>query len=155
MRPLMSLPRQMVSREFESLNSSDSRIWRRLISSRRDIGDFDSHRGLAGNALDQNRLGLQAQAQIFGERGDAAVLDAGLGFEFEGGDHRAGVDLHYIAVHVELFELGLDAAGDLFELEGIVRIAAGDFVEQIGGGQPVFRMLGNFGNRRETLGATS
>jgi hypothetical protein len=33
--------------------------------------------------------------KVFGQRGDAAVLDAGFGLELEGGHHRAGVDLHH------------------------------------------------------------
>ena len=57
------------------------------------------------------------------EVGDAAVLDAGFGLELESGDHRAGVDLHHVAQHVELFELRLDAAGGFFQLLLVVRIA--------------------------------
>ena len=87
------------------------------------VGHFDAHGGLAGNALDQDRFGLQAQAQIFGEGGDAAVLDAGLGLELEGGDHRAGVDLHHVAQHVELFELRLDARGGVLEFLLVVGAA--------------------------------
>ena len=105
MRPLMSLPSDIVSGDGELRNSSDSRIWRRLMTSRLRVRNFDADRRLAGNALDQNRFGLQAEAQIFGERGDAAVLDAGFGLELEGGDDGTGIDLHHRAEHVELFEL--------------------------------------------------
>ena len=48
MRPLMSLPRHMVRRECESMNSSDSRIWRRLITSRRVFGTSMPTVGLPG-----------------------------------------------------------------------------------------------------------
>ena len=99
------------------------------------VGDFDADGGLAGDALDQDGFGLQAQAQILGEGGDAAVLDAGFGLELEGGDHRAGIDLDHVAEHVELFELGLDAAGGVLQFLLVVGIAAGHFVEQIGGRQ--------------------
>ena len=53
--------------------------------------------GLPGDALDQDRFGLQAEAQILGERGDAAVLDAGFRLELERGDDRAGIDLDHRA----------------------------------------------------------
>ena len=108
-RPLMSLPSGMVRREADCANSSLSSIWRSAITSRLGIGHLDAHGRLAGNALDENGFGLQAEAQIFGQVGDAAVFDAGFGLEFEGGDHRAGVDLHHVSKHVELFELGFDA----------------------------------------------
>src|SRR5580693_1310343 len=48
MRPLMSLPRQMDMREFESPNSSDSKICRRLINSRRELGTSIPTVGLPG-----------------------------------------------------------------------------------------------------------
>ncbi len=73
------------------------------------VRNLDAHRRLAGNALDQDRFRLQAQAQIFREIRDAAVFDAGVGLEFERRDHRARIDLHHVAEHVELFELRLDA----------------------------------------------
>ena len=53
------------------------------------VGHFDADRRFAGNALDQDRFGAQRQAQIVGQPGDAAVLDARFGLEFVGGDHRA------------------------------------------------------------------
>ena len=109
MRPLMSLPIEMVSRDCACVNSSDSSICRSAITSRLRVRHLDAHGRLAGNALDQNGFGLQAQAQIFGQRGDAAVFDAGLGLEFESGHHRTGIDLHHRAQHVELFELRFDA----------------------------------------------
>ena len=68
MRPLMSLPSEIVSGDGESRNSSDSRIWRRLMTSRLRVRHFDADRRLAGNALDQDRFGLQAEAEIFGQR---------------------------------------------------------------------------------------
>ena len=49
------------------------------------VRHFDAHGGLARNPLDQNRFRLQAQAQVFGERRDAAVLDARFGLELEPG----------------------------------------------------------------------
>ena len=63
--------------------------------------------------------------EILGEGGDAAVLDAGLGFEFEGGDHGAGVDLHHVAVHGEFFEFRLDARGGVLQFLGVVGAARG------------------------------
>ena len=57
------------------------------------VRHLDADRGLAGHALDEDALGAQRQAEIVGEAGDAAVLDAGFGLELEGRDHRAGIDL--------------------------------------------------------------
>ena len=78
MRPLMSLPRQMVicEAEFDELLRLQNLAQADHFAPR--VGHFDADRRLAGNALDQNRFGLQAQAQIFVQRGDAAVLDARL-----------------------------------------------------------------------------
>ncbi len=115
------------------------------------IGNLDTDSRLAGNALDQNRFGLQTQAQVFGEGYDATVLDARFRLELEGRDHRAGVDLYHRAMHIELFELGFDSSRDFLQFEGVVSIAAWNFVEQIGGRQPVFRMLGHFRCKRLSL----
>ena len=38
------------------------------------VGHLDADRGLAGDALDEDRLGLQAEAEVFGQRGDAAIF---------------------------------------------------------------------------------
>ncbi len=89
MRPLMSLPSGMVSGEAEFWNSSDSRIWRRLMTSRRLFGTSMPTVGLPGNALDQDGLGLQSEAQVLGKGRDAAVLDARFRLEFERGHDRA------------------------------------------------------------------
>src|ERR1019366_1422137 len=75
------------------------------------IGHLNAYGGLARDALDQNGLGMQAEAEVFAEADNPGVLDAGFGLELEGGDHGPGVDLHHVAEHVELFEFGLDAAG--------------------------------------------
>ena len=68
-------------------------------------------------------------------------LMPGFRLEFEGGDHRAGIDLHHVAEHVELFELGLDLHGDVLELERIVRALGRRLVQQIGGRNVVFGMF--------------
>ena len=49
-------------------------ICRRLIISRRELGTSMPTRGLAGDALDQDRLGLQSQAQVLAQRRDAAYF---------------------------------------------------------------------------------
>ena len=40
------------------------------------VRHFNANGGFAGQAFDQNRFGLQAEAKIFHERGDAAVFHA-------------------------------------------------------------------------------
>src|SRR5260370_6203568 len=54
-------------------------------------------------------------------------------------------------MHAELLELGLDAAGDFLQFDGIVGVASGNFVEQFGGGQAVFGMLRDFGSNGPPL----
>ena len=137
MRPLISLPSAMVILEgasvkfcrFENLAEADHFA--------ACVGNFDTDGGLAGQALDQHRFGLQTQAQIFRQRGDAAVFDARFGFVFEGGDDRAGVDLHHRTAHVELFELRFDSAGDFFQFLAVVAVTGRRLVQQIRRGQPV------------------
>ncbi len=99
------------------------------------VGDFDAHGGLAGNALDENGLGLQAEAQILAESGDAGDFYAGIGLELKRGDDRTGVDLDHAAEDVELFQFGFDSSSDLFEFEAVVAFPLGRLVEQSRGGQ--------------------
>ena len=80
------------------------------------VGDFDAHGGFAGNAFDQDRFGLQGEAEIVAQTGDAAVFDAGFGLEFESGDDRAGIDLRDVAGDIELRALLFDGAGAFFQL---------------------------------------
>ena len=58
-----------------------------------EIRDLDADRRLAGDAVDEHGLGLHREAQIVGEAGDLAVLDARVGLELVGRDHRSGMDL--------------------------------------------------------------
>ena len=88
------------------------------------VRHFDADRGFAGNALDQDRFRLQRQAQVFRQADDAAVFDARFGLEFEGGDHRAGIDLRHAPLHVELQALLLDRAGSRLQLVFIQFLAA-------------------------------
>ena len=56
------------------------------------------------------------EAEIVAEADDAAVLDAGFGFEFEGGDDGAGVDLRDLAVDFEFRVLRGQNLGDNLQL---------------------------------------
>ena len=69
-----------------------------------------------GNALDQDRFGLQREAQIVRKAGDAAVFDAGFGLEFVGGDDRTRIDLRHVAADVEFLALLLDGVGAFLQL---------------------------------------
>ena len=53
------------------------------------IRNLDADRRLAGDAIDQHRLGLHRQAEIVGEAGDLAVLHPGVRLELVGRDDRA------------------------------------------------------------------
>ena len=91
------------------------------------IRHLDADSRLAGHALDQDALGAQRQAEIVAQAGDAAVLDAGFGLELEGGDHRAGIDLHHRAAHVELAALFLQHLRQVLQLllvDGAVLVGA-------------------------------
>src|SRR5258708_11026484 len=72
------------------------------------VGNFDADSGFAGDALDQNGLGLESQTKVVGESGDAAVLYAGLGLEFKRGDDRAGIDLRDAPADIELLAFLFD-----------------------------------------------
>ena len=69
------------------------------------VGNLDADGGLAGNAIDQHRLGLHRQAEVVGEAGDLAVFHAGVGLELVGRDDRTRVDLHDRAFDRELAAL--------------------------------------------------
>ena len=67
------------------------------------------------------------EAEIVGEAGDAAVLDAGFRAELEGGDDGAGIDLNDLAVDVELrafFDEGLRGGAQLVFADGGGIVAA-------------------------------
>jgi hypothetical protein len=67
---------------------------------------------IAGDAVDEDRLGLHREAEVVGEAGDLAVLHAGVGLELERGDDRARMDLGDLPLDRELaaFLLELCAA---------------------------------------------
>ena len=88
------------------------------------VRDFDSHRRFAGNALDQDRLGAQRQAKVFGQARDPAVFDSRLGLEFESGDHRPGIDLRDVAADIEFRALLFDRARAFLQLALVHLLAA-------------------------------
>src|SRR5271163_5092071 len=102
-----------------------------------DVGNFDAYRGFAGDAFDQDGFGLERQAEIVAQVGDAAVFDAGFGLEFESGDDRAGIDLGDVAADVEFHALGFDGAGAFFQFALVHFFAALGIGEQRGRGQLV------------------
>ncbi len=93
MSPLAVLPRASVSGELDCLN------WAALL-----VGDLDADGLLAQDALDAHVLGLDHQRQVLGEVGDVLDLDADIGDEFEGGDHRPGSVFGDLAVDLELLQ---------------------------------------------------
>src|SRR5579875_1424631 len=105
------------------------------------VWHFDTDRGFTRQALDQYRFGLQAEAEIFGQRGDTRVFHARFRLVFESRNHRAGVDLYHRAAHVEFFELRFDAAGDFLQFGAVVSASGRNFVQQGRGGQLVELLL--------------
>ena len=98
------------------------------------IRHFDPDRGFPGDALDQDRLGAQGQAKIFGKSCNAAVLDSRFGLEFERGDHRAGIDLRHLSIHFEFLAFELDRASIFLQLALRHFLAALGRLQQAGEG---------------------
>ena len=80
------------------------------------IGNLDADRRLAGNAIDQHRLGLHRQAEVVGQAGDLAVFHAGVRLELVGRDDRARVNLDDRALDRELAALLLEQARAFHQL---------------------------------------
>ncbi len=127
MRPLMSLPRASVSFDFERQELLRFDHFAQPDGLALVVRNLDADRRLARHALDEDALGAQGEAEIVGEAGDAAVLDAGFGLELEGRDHGAGIDLHHRAAHVELaalFAQHLRQVLQLIFIDGAVLVGA-------------------------------
>ena len=88
------------------------------------VRNLDADGGLAGNAIDQHRLGLHREAEIVGEAGDLGVLHAGVRLELERGDDRARVNLHDAALDRELAALLLEQPRAVHQL-ALVDLALG------------------------------
>ncbi len=67
-----------------------------------EVGNLDAHGGLAREPVDEDGLGFHREAEVLGQPGDLAVLDASVRLELERRDDRAGVDLNRLALHGEL-----------------------------------------------------
>jgi hypothetical protein len=80
------------------------------------VGNLDADRRFAWNAIDQHRLGLHREAEIVGEPGDLAVLDARVRLELIGRDDGARVNLHDRAFDRELPALVFEQPGAFHEL---------------------------------------
>ena len=152
MRPLMSLPRAMVMLRGRIVERSDSRISRRLITSRLLFGTSMPTVGLPGRRSISTDSACNPRQRSSRQRGDAAVFHARFRLVFEGRDDRTGVDLHDRAANVELFELRFDAACDFFQFLAVVAVAGRNFIQQFGRGQPISaafscRWVRRFGER--------
>ena len=66
------------------------------------VGHLDADVAGARHAFDEDAFGAHGKAEIVAQAGYAAVFDAGVGLEFVGGDHGAGVDLDHLAIDFEL-----------------------------------------------------
>ena len=88
------------------------------------VRDLDAERGLARDALDPDRLGLQGQGQVFGQVRHLADFDPRAGVVLVGRDDGPGVVFLDLAVDVEFAELLLDTALLVEEL-GLVDLFGG------------------------------
>ena len=77
-----------------------------------------------GNALNQNRFGLQREAQILSQADDAAVFDSRFRLEFEGGNHRTGIDLRHAPLNIKLLAFFFNRAGPVFQFGFVELLAA-------------------------------
>src|SRR5262249_48472990 len=80
------------------------------------VGDLDTHRRLAGEAVDPDRLGLDPQTEIVDEVRDLRVLDPRVRLELGRGHDRPWMDLADAAVNVELGTTFRKAARALHQL---------------------------------------
>ena len=137
MRPLMSLPSASVVRDLRA--GELLRLDHLAQPDRLAVGVWHLHadRRFAGHALDQHAFGLERQREVFVQAGDARELDARLGLEFEGRNHRAGIDLRYRAAHVELGALAGEHLRQPLQLDFIEFAAFVRAVQKRGGGQLV------------------
>ena len=135
MRPLMSLPSASVSFDLVPMNSCGLDVLAQPDDFALAVRNLDADRRLARHALDQNALGFQRQAQIVGEVGDAAVLDAGFGLVLERRDHRAGIDLRDLSVHVELGVFFREHLRQQLQFVGIDRLLLVGAMQQAAGRQ--------------------
>src|ERR1700753_910493 len=120
MRPLMSLPSAMGSRDFDCAKLSHSTTSRSQMVSRSWLGtwmptvDLPAMRSMrmdsAAMARQRSSAGPGDRAGLTPAAGDAGVFDAGVGAELEGSDDGAGVDLGDLAVDAELGALGDEGA---------------------------------------------
>ena len=88
------------------------------------VRNLDADRRLAGDAIDQHRLGLHREAEIVGEAGDLAVLHAGVRLELVGRDDRARVNLDDRSFDRELAALLLEQPRPFHQL-ALVDLALG------------------------------
>src|SRR5207248_9456003 len=94
------------------------------------VQNSDAEGGFAGAALDEDRFGLQSEAQILSEADNAAVLDACFRLDFEGGNDRARVELTDAALYGELHALCFKCTRAVLQLFLIKFVAALAFAEQ-------------------------
>ena len=80
------------------------------------VGHLDADGGLAGQPIDQDRLGLKREAQVVGEAGNLAVLHARIGLELERRDDRARMNLDHAALDRELAALFFQQPRTLHQL---------------------------------------
>ena len=129
-RPLMSLPRAMLSLGFGGGKLRALHHLAQPDGFALFVGNLDADGGFSGHALDQDALGAHGEAEVVLQVDDAAVLDARLGLELEGGDDRAGIDLHHRAQDAELFALLGQGQGQLLQLLLVVGHARLGTVQQ-------------------------
>ena len=135
MRPLMSLPNARVSFDFVPMNSDGLDVLAQPDDFALTVGHLDSDRRLAGHAFDENALGFEGEAQVVGEIGNAAVLDASFGLEFESRDYRPGIDLRHLPVDIKLRVLFGEHLGQQLQFVGINRLLLVGTVQQAAGRQ--------------------
>src|SRR6187397_1642772 len=90
----------------------------------RVVRNLDADRRLAGDAIDQDRLGLRREAEVIGQTGDFSVLHARIRLELEGRHNGAGMNLRDRALDGKLAALLLEQARALHQL-ALVDLALG------------------------------
>src|SRR5208283_1595980 len=101
------------------------------------IRHFNSNRRFSRDSFDQNRFGLQRQAQIFRQSDNPAVLDSSFRLELKGRYNRARIDLRYTPLDLEFVALSFNRARTQLQFVLVQFLRAFARAQQLHARQPV------------------
>ncbi len=113
------------------------------------VGHLDAHQVPAGDAVDADLLGLEAQGEILFHAQHLGQGHSGVGLELVDGDDGAGLHAHHLALHLELGELLSDELLGGLQQRGIQPVLRLGGIEEAPGRQlqPVHGTAGGLQGR--------